>query len=482
MATAEKFESEQAWPALRLLGRPAGVLLFIYGVLLFAGERLLRDPDTFWHIAAGNWIWSHQGIPATDPFSFSMAGAPWTAHEWLAELILAGAYDALGWTGVVMITALAIAIAFAVLGEALLRVLSPLAALPLIGAAFYLAAGHLTARPHALALPILVLWAAALLKARREQCVPPLTLLPLMTLWANLHAGFVAGLGLAGLFAAEALLMAPSRAERLVQLRRWSLFVTGAALASLLNPHGLALWRFPLELMSNPFALSFVGEWHAPDFSRIQPVEIFLLALLALLARLRLRLPWTRLFLLLGLVHMALGHARNAELLALLTPLLLAEPIAAAWPLGAVVPAPPRSRAIALPLLLLALASGVALARGYPHDESAIAPRRALEAAEQAGLAGPVLNDFDFGGYLIFEGVPPLVDGRIDLFGDAFLRDYAAALAASGDALPRILDRYHITWALLEPSTPAAAALARMPDWQRLYGDDIAVVYRQRRP
>jgi hypothetical protein len=476
VTTAERIDGEQVPPALRLFAGPSGVLLFVYGALLLAGGRLLGDPDTFWHIAAGDWIWSHQSVPVVDPFSFSMAGTPWTAHEWLAELILAGAYGTLGWSGVVLLSAAAIALAFAVLAQALLRVLAPRMALPLVGASFYLAAAHLTARPHALALPIFALWTAELFRARRERRAPALTLLPLMTLWANLHAGFVMGLALAGAFAVEACLEALDRAQRLQALRQWSPFVIGAALASFINPHGIALWLFPLELLSRPFTLSFVGEWHAADFSRVGPLELYLLALLALLGTLRLRVPWFRLLLLLGLVHMALSHVRNAELLALLAPLLLMEPIAAAWPQRIETP---QRRALMLPLLLMALVSAAALVRGYSNAESAVAPRRALEAAEQAHLSGPVLNDFDFGGYLIFKGVPPLVDGRIDLYGDTFLRDYAAALEANGEALPRLLDRYRIAWALLQPATPAAAALQHMPGWRRLYGDETAILYRR---
>jgi len=156
---------------------------------------------------------------------------------------------------------------------------------------------------------------------------------------------------------------------------------------------------------------------------------------------------------------------------------LLMEPLAAAWPDSVASAVPMRRPALVVPLLLMELASGIALARGYPNQETEIAPERALEAATRAGITGPVFNDFDFGGYLIFKGVPTLVDGRIDLYGDDFLRAYAAALDDTGDALPRYLDRYRITWALLEPGRPSAAALDRLPGWQRLYGDDIAVVY-----
>ncbi|HTZ80697.1 MAG TPA: hypothetical protein VMC10_22490, partial [Stellaceae bacterium] len=40
------------------LAGPLGVAVFAYALLLLVGEQLLNDPDTFWHIAAGRWIWA----------------------------------------------------------------------------------------------------------------------------------------------------------------------------------------------------------------------------------------------------------------------------------------------------------------------------------------------------------------------------------------------------------------------------------------
>src|SRR5215471_10400567 len=91
----------------------------IYGLLLVTGERLLNDPDTYWHIATGRWIWAHVAVPTVDPFSHTLRGAPWHAHEWLAELVIAGAYGALGWAGVVALSAMAVAGSLALLMRAL---------------------------------------------------------------------------------------------------------------------------------------------------------------------------------------------------------------------------------------------------------------------------------------------------------------------------------------------------------------------------
>src|SRR5579859_4123468 len=238
--------SAGAGPPITLAG-PLWLGAAIYGLLLIVGERLLNDPDTYWHIATGCWIWAHGAVPVTDPFSHTFGGAPWHAHEWLAELIIAGAYGALGWAGVVALAALGVAASLALLMRALERVATLRLALGATALSFYLMAAHLTARPHALAMPILVGWAAALIRARAETRVPSLVLLPLMVLWANLHGGFVVGLGLAGALAVEAVLTAENRRARRDAILGWGRFTAGAALASLMTPHGLAGWWFPFK-------------------------------------------------------------------------------------------------------------------------------------------------------------------------------------------------------------------------------------------
>jgi hypothetical protein len=464
-------------PRIAALGSPLGIGAAIYGLLLLVGERLLNDPDSFWHIATGRWIWAYAAVPTTDPFSHTLQGAPWLAHEWLSELILAGAYGALGWAGVVAVAALAVAASLALLMRALERCAGPTLALGATAMAFFLMAAHLTARPHALALPLLVAWAAELIRAREEARAPSLRLLPLMVLWATLHGGFVVGLGLAGVLAIEAVLSPRSGDGRRLAIAGWGRFVIGAALASLLTPQGIAGWWFPFQLMSLGFALDFVGEWHAPALGVLEPLVLWLSVLVAFALASGLRVPLSRALIVGGLVAMALGHTRNAELLAVFTPLLLADSIPA--------PLRPRERSsigssTAGVMLFIGAATAAASLHGYAHGNPAIAPAPALAAARQAGLTGPVLNDYDFGGYLIFEGVAPFVDGRVDLYGDTFMRAYASALASEGDALPRILDHYRITWTLLRPDEPAVAAFDRDPAWERLYADASAVVHRRR--
>jgi hypothetical protein len=446
---------------------------------LALARPLLTDQDAFWHIAAGNWIMAHRAIPHSDVFSSSMPGAPWVAHEWLAEVIIALIYDYLGWAGLVVMTGLIFAAALALLTRFLLRFLAPIYALALVLGAWGLCLAHLHPRPHVFGLPLLVIWFAALDRARLEGRTPSLLLASIIVPWANLHASYMIGLALAALIAAEAAFEAPNWRQAVQAMRGWGGFLLVAGLAALVTPNGVQGATLPLGFLHSTFALSMIPEWRSVDFQTLQPLEIWLLLALLGIESFGLRLAITRFVILIALLHMALAHQRFAETLGLLAPLVvapdLAKQLAAAGPQGGPAPpAPARLGGIAPSLLIVAALSAAFLARGIDNQNHRFAPTAAVAFVEQQQVTGPVFNDYEFGGYLIFSGIAPFVDGRADMYGDAFLRRYADVAA-----LPAILDEYRIAWTLLDPHDPRTALLDHLPGWQRIHSDDIAVVHRR---
>lgn len=170
----------------------AGACLAVFAILLF-NPRVLNDGDTYWHLAAGQWMLDHGRVPNFDPFSFTHGGQPWVPHEWLSEIAMIAAYKAAGWTGIVVLFGLATALSMGLFLGWLSRWLGPIA----LAVVAWLSVGcmwvGLFTRPHLLALPIMIYWTGRLLDARAEGRAPPLWLAGLMVLWANLHGSFVFG-------------------------------------------------------------------------------------------------------------------------------------------------------------------------------------------------------------------------------------------------------------------------------------------------
>src|SRR5438128_7834663 len=129
---------------------PLLVGLGAYAVAVSAAVNLLNDGDTLSHIAIGRWIIEHRALPFHDPFSYTFRDGIWVPHEWLAEIAFAADYRWLGWGGVVALTGLTIAAAFALLTGALQTSLGPRRAAIGAALAFLLTEAHLLARPHVL--------------------------------------------------------------------------------------------------------------------------------------------------------------------------------------------------------------------------------------------------------------------------------------------------------------------------------------------
>ncbi|MCA1412034.1 hypothetical protein I6F30_12975 [Bradyrhizobium sp. NBAIM20] len=457
---------------------PWAVGLAVYAVLLAVGPKLLGDPDSYSHVELGRWIMAHGTLPTSDPFSFSKHGAPWITFEWLSEVIYAAAYVLSGWPGVVVVAAAAIALAFGLLTYFLLRELSPTQTLVMVIAAVILTAPHMLARPHVLVMPIMVIWAAALVRCMDHGRPPPYWALPLLVVWGNLHGSGVLALGLIGPVVLEALLR-EERSQWPRVLLSWVPFTLLAVAASCLTPHGPEPLLMPITTLGLGPALAWIAEWRPQDFSRIGGFELLLLGGIFALSR-GVTLPVVRTLVVIGLLHFALAQMRNADLLAMLAPLYLAAPLARRFGGPSGNETDRSSRGLSLAAFgILAAMSGLALARDI-RPAPLITPEAAVARADLA-KAGPLLNDYSFGGYLVFAGIPTFIDGRAELFGGPFIDRYNRALALIdlGDFL-KLLDDYKIRATLLAPNTPATAMLDRLPHWQRVYSDDVAVVHKRR--
>jgi hypothetical protein len=449
--------TEGASPLRGLL--PLWVGVGIYALFLLAGNRLLIDPDTMWQITVGQWILDHRAVPETDVYSFTMRGQPWISTQWLAQVFYAKAYAVAGWSGPVVLAATAIAATFALLTKFLSRRLSEGATLVFVAA---------------------VLWVGGLIAAADRRGGPSFWLLPLMVLWANLHGGFVFGLVLIAPIALDAVLNAAVKSRKSLALR-WAAFGVAALVAGCCTPYGWNSLLASQKILGLGEALPLIMEWRPANFSSIGALEICLLLGMGLALLRGIKLPLLRIVLLLGFLHMALSQERALEILALLAPLVLATPLARQ--IGGAEPSNPNAVSPARGVLfasvaLLLLAGTFAYAsvhRFEPHTRGS--PVAAVVALKKLNLER-VFNDYDFGGYLIANGVAPFIDGRTELYGEKFFVDHNAASGLmEPENLFRLLEQYRIEATLMRTQSAATKLLDHIDGWQKVYADDIATIH-----
>ncbi len=450
----------------------------MYMLILFVAPQLLKDPDTLWHIKLGEVIFATGHVPRVDTFSYTMAGADYHDMQWLSQVPMNLCYRMGGYAAVAMLSAFAAAAAFAILYRELARRLNELTAFALVGLAFLLCLTHLLCRPHTLVSPILVLWTACLIRSAESGRSPSLWLLPFMTIWANMHASFLLGLVLIAPFAIEAALRRGQ--QRAAAAAKWAGFGVLALAAAAVSPYGIEQISAPFRIFDLGSAANLIGEMQPQDFSNLEPFEMVLLLGLAAALLSGVVAPLTRIAVLLGLFHMALSHMRHADLFGILGVLVLAEPIAQRFKVSGRQAIPTAWVRFAVPVVGIAAALQTALAfqNGAIRPPANIVPEAAFAAAMAEGMNGRLLNDFNFGGYLISIGAPTFIDGRAEFFGADRLTAYIHALRSSGpDELAQYLDENRINWTLLEPGRPAVRTLDHMPGWRRVYADATAVVH-----
>ncbi|WP_375459341.1 hypothetical protein [uncultured Enterovirga sp.] len=483
-ATLAAPDARQARPASAEPGfRWADPLLLGGAVLvglILLGDRLLGDSDTQWHVAIGAEIWRDRGLPWTDTHSHTFAGAPWIAKEWLSQLLLAGAYAAAGWPGVVAVAALALSATLSTLFGWLQRRLRASVAFALTALPIMFLAPHALARPHVFALLPLLLWTMGLVAAVERGRAPSPWLLALLALWANLHGSFTIAYPLAGLMAAEAVLAAPS-GRRMALAWRWGLFGLASLAAGCASPYGIRAMAVTAGLFGSGESLPFLTEWQPLVFDAIGLTALASAAALVAALASAPRANAARMAILLLLTALSVRHTRFLDVFALVAPVIAAAPLLRRWP--TLVPeanangAGPRVRWTALAILGLAAVGLAATTR--PEPAAAVTPSAALAAAQRAGVAGPLYNDYDFGGFLIARGVPTFIDGRTDqLFLQGFISGvYRAVRAEDRTAFVALLDRYRVTWALVRPTSAEARHLDGAAGWRRIHDDPVAAVY-----
>ena len=448
------------------------VAVLLIPAVLGSSQTIFNDGDVSWHIATGQWIIDHRAIPHTDPFSFTWFGKPWVPIEWLSEVIYASAYRLAGYAGVAaLVTAALMALHGTVFVNASRWV--RLSLLPIVAMDFALIP-MLSARPHVLTWPLLAFWTWLMLRAREEDRAPPLYTALLMTLWANLHGGFVFGLAIAAAFGLEALV---DSADKSRAFRQWLLFGIACALACLINGNGLEGTLHPLRFTQLQM-LPLIDEWKPSSPSRTPFFFAVLAATLALIVWKRPRLPWARWLVLAALLGLALLQTRHQAMVAIVAAMILPRGFAKDSDPTIAIDAVSRRIALAGAALLIAVRAIMPL---QPPDNEAN-PWKLIAMVPPDLRSQPVLNGYSMGGPLILAGIRPYVDGRGDMYGDALVVDYARIVHGDSVRFEAAVNRWNIRWAILPNDSKLISTIANSPDWRLVARDKVGVISERTSP
>lgn len=472
----QNFRSEQIAQAL------ATTLLYIVPAFVYLRFASAADLDIWWHLRAGQWIAQHHAIPHVDLFSSATMGKPWEAYSWLFALLNFQLFQWLGLSGIVVYTAGMILAITVALHHLVKRLQQDFSIGILLTGAICLTMGRLyVPRPWLFTILSSVFELNILMYVRKTGRLRELLWLPaIFALWANVHIQFIDGLVILGIALTESLLTLRRTAEvTRIPLRSIALTFLGCLLATLLNPYGWHIYKTAHDLAVQPGAFSLISELQALPFRDISDFSVLFLAFacVAMLARSR-RIPIFEGLLFLFAAIVSFRSQRDLWVMAIVAATILAANISGRK-------TPQRLPAFSSFLVVPAAAGVLLLGSFVLHVNNArlstqmakTLPVRAVAVAKARNYSGPVYNNYNWGGYLIWElRLPVSIDGRAGLHGDERLhRSQVTWNGEPGWATdPQLISAGMV----ISPVRAPLTQLLRLdPKFKLTYEDDVAALF-----
>ena len=469
------------------------IILFTASTRLDPLSSTVLDPDIWWHLRDGAAIVAQHAVPRQGLFT-QYATHPWVDYSWGSEAIMLLFYRWSGLMGLVVLRSLLEVIITGTLFIILQKGLGSFWRAWFLTAAGMWAVHHcLGMQPMLLSIVMFTFELGLIFDGLRRNTIRPLILLPpLFLVWANLHIQFVYGLFVL-------VLLAAIRVVRVLLPDRWLtrlqpsqdlpllpvVAVAGLSiLSTLLNPYSWQLYRVIFNYVRSSSPYRIIIELQALDFRVPEHFVLVLIVAAAffVLGWRRSRDPF-KLILLVVCTLVGFRMMRDSWFSCIPALLLLADRA----PEGDSAPRKQPLRAFsfmaatvvgtAITFMLVAWDSRTNNA-SLDRTVAAHFPVNACGFVRAHSLAGPIYNDMNWGGYLIWAlpEIPVAIDNRPDLYGDQVLsRFYAVQQAWSDWRSDPALNAARLV--LLNRRTPLTTLLAQDSHFRLVYADPLAVVF-----
>jgi hypothetical protein len=416
--------------------------LFAAPALVCMHLAYVADPDVWWHMRTGQWIIEHHSVPYVDPFSRLSMGKEWAAYSWLFDLIVLKFYRCWNLAGILAYSTTMVLVITVALYQMIRRLQPDFTKATLLTMAGMICLSRLyTPRPWLFTILFFVIELDILFQVQKSGKIRKALWLPLIFgLWANLHIQFVDGLTVLGLAALTPLAQRWVRPpEPQIHLKRLWLIWLLSFLATLVNPYGWKIYKIAYELSSQAGVLNSISELQALPFRDMD--DFILLSLAVAVVGV---FCWNHSFplfesaLVATAIFLSFRSQRDVWLLAISASAILAmqlrSNIEEDWH--------PRRQLRSTIFLALSVCATLLAGAALMHVSSAalresvakVMPVHAVEAVRQRAYSGPLYNNYNWGGYLIWSSSQLVsIDGRAALHGDKLIERSATTWNAGPD-------------------------------------------------
>jgi hypothetical protein len=234
-------------------------LAIAIATVLTVTARTRADVDLWGHLRFGLDLLQTGSLEPLDRYSFT-SDRPWVNHEWLSEIAIALAWKTAGAPGLIFLKLAcifgALALTASAVGE---QGVTGRPRILLLGLTFVGILPRVAqVRPQIFSVVLFATLVRLIVRSDRGSSRPLLWTIPALTLWANLHGGWLVGLGTVGL-ACAGKAWDGRRTRPAIRAVGPLLIAALAAAATLINPYGVGLWAFMIETVR--FGREGIGEW-----------------------------------------------------------------------------------------------------------------------------------------------------------------------------------------------------------------------------
>lgn len=452
------------------------ILLILTGFILsvLVTRKLFYDPDGYWHIKTGEWIYQHKQFPTHDIFSwYGMEhNLTWLNHEWLFDLLdylvyKLGGLNLVMWSVAFFGGILFLLITwFSYIRSKHLSISLLISLVSILGLQPYL-----QPRPQIISF-ILLVSLCILLEKKKWYWV-----LPIVVIGTNMHGGFYP--------------------MYLVLITYYSykekpILILLSALAVLINPYGYDMYLYTIRNQGSDIGGKYIMEAYKTAMADKENKIILASYFLLILATHNIKVKWQDaliVFSVAGLTFMAQRHVVFAYLLIMpiLSPYVWEKGEKVAQKLSDL-----SSRRISSSyvyygivevMFIIFIAYGFANLKNVTANNltpEAMYPTKAVTFIEEHNI-NRIYNDYNIGGYLLFKDIPTLTDGRADPFSEKFnnttiLRDCMEATKLASD-YTKLLKDNNIKHLLIYKKGTMYNAVKNNPRFTEIYKDEYFVIY-----
>lgn len=455
-------------------------------ISVLAGLRM-ADTDIWVHLRNAQQFLAGHAFLHADSYTFTSAGAPLLNFEWLSELPYYFAFRAWNLHGLLAVYLLVLWLIFgSVYYLALRRGAScgDAALVTMTGVAL----GCYSFGPRMFHFGWLCLAVLLLVLERFQRTGNGLWVLPpLFALWINLHASWVFGFVVIGIYIVSGLVQGQWNnvlAERWtpVQLRKLLVAAAASTLALLANPYGYKLVLYPFELLSRQKVVrDQLTEWQSVDFHTFWGKLAMFMVLALLAAAWFSSEPWHLRDTALAAfaVWASLTHVRFLLFAAILLVPILGPRLRLLGAEGAQKQRPWLNVAATAVIAAIVIWSYPSAAQLQNSIDTQF-PRDALRFMQQNHVNGRLFHYYGYGGYIEWyaPGMKTFADPRTDIFTyNGVLADYLKINALENSF--ELLDKYKIKYVLFPVDKHLTYVLDHSPDWHRVYGDSVVALFER---